>query len=113
MKKDELKDGLSNPCWNVMSAQDFQAALWLKASEELGFKFIAPFTLRDGNDTLTYLGLVPDFGGGTLIIFQEPLADLTIQEKLCKAARAHGYGFSCIELDKEYCREGIVEVLNE
>ena len=97
-----------------MSTRDFQIALWREASQDLGFEFVAPFTLPDGDETLTYLGLVPGFGctRGTLVIFGER-ADLERQDRLCRAAQAHGYGFSCIELDDEYDRAAMIEVLND
>jgi hypothetical protein len=42
----------------------------------LGIEFISPFTLRDGGDTLSYVGLVPRFGSkrGTAIILKSDLA---------------------------------------
>ena len=97
-----------------MSARDHQTQVWREASQDLNFEFVAPFTLPDGDDTLTYIGLLPGFGcaRGTLVIFDEPV-DLTQQGRLWRAAQAHGYGFSCIELDDEYDRAAMIEVLND
>ena len=43
---------------------------------ELGIEFVSPFTLRDGGDTLSYVGLVSRFGSkrGTAIILKSDLA---------------------------------------
>ena len=97
-----------------MSARDHQTQVWREASQDLGFEFVAPFTLPDGDDTLTYLGLLPEFGStlGTLVIFDEPV-DLARQSRLCRVASTHGYGYSCIELDAKYDRAGMIEVLDD
>ena len=53
-----------------MNALDHMTAVWRQAAQDLGFEFIAPFTLSDGDQTLSYLGLVPQFGSpkGMLVI---------------------------------------------
>jgi hypothetical protein len=50
-------------------------ARWREAADDLGFRFEAPFTLQDGNEALTYLGWLPQFGSdyGMLIITAEAL----------------------------------------
>jgi hypothetical protein len=97
-----------------VSTRDRQTQVWREASQDLGLEFIAPFTLPDGEDTLTYLGLLREFGGkrGTLIIFDE-LVDLENQSRLCGVAETHGYGFSCIELGSSYDRANMIELLKE
>ena len=47
-----------------------------------------------------------------LIIFDVPV-DLEMRGRLCRAAETHGYGFSCIELDSEYDRDEMIEVLQD
>jgi hypothetical protein len=93
---------------------ELQTKFWREASKDLGFVFTAPFTLPDQDETLAYLGLVSEFGSklGTLIIFQEDI-DLKKQQELCSVARAHGYGYSCIELDTKYNRSAMIDVLND
>ena len=45
-------------------------AVWREAAQDLAFEFISPFTLIDGAQTLSYLGLLPHFGGpkGMLVV---------------------------------------------
>jgi hypothetical protein len=69
--------------------------------------------LRDGDDTLSYVGLVPNFGSkqGTAIITEE---DLDKQTRLCKVAAEQGYGYSCLETDSdEYDRDSLIDMLCE
>jgi hypothetical protein len=96
-----------------MSPQEREAAAWREASRDLSIEFISPFTLKDGDDTLSYVGLVPRVGSkrGTAIIIEN---DLDRQARLCRVAEAHGYGVSCHGPDgSEYDRDVFIEVLND
>jgi hypothetical protein len=86
---------------------------WRKASRDLGFRFEAPFTLRDSSTSLTYLGWLPQFSGpsGMLIITADSLDE---QQRLMDAARARGFHYSCMSpSDDPYDREVIIDVLND
>jgi hypothetical protein len=96
-----------------MTEHELQTAIWREASRDLGFTFVSPFTLQDGDSTLTYLGLVPDFGAPTLIIFQPGPVDLGEQKRLRRAATAHGYGYSCVSVGPTYNRAGMIKLLND
>lgn len=85
-------------------------AVWRQAAEDLGFEFIAPFTLPDGHETLTYLGLVPQFGSpkGMLVILG------LHYDRHIRAAEQHGYGYSCFsEHSERYDRVSFIDVLND
>src|SRR5689334_10757702 len=86
---------------------------WREAADDLGFRFIASFTLEDAGETLTYLGWLPQFGSeyGMLIITSESLEE---QQRLMDAAKARGFGYSCMSAsDEPYDREVIIDVLND
>jgi hypothetical protein len=86
---------------------------WRQAFDDLGFRFEAPFTLEDAGETLRYLGWLPQFGGqyGMLIITSESLEE---QQRLMDAARARGFGYSCMSAsDEPYDREVTIDVLND
>lgn len=85
-------------------------AVWRQAAQDLGFEFIAPFTLPDGGQTLAYLGLVPQFGSpkGMLVIVG------LHADRHTRIAQQHGYGYSCFpEHSEPYDREGFIDVLND
>ena len=93
-----------------MSAHDHMTAVWRQAALDLGFEFIAPFTLPDGERTLSYLGLVPQFGSpkGMLVIVGLDYDDHV------RVAQQHGYGYSCFsEHSEPYDRESVIDVLND
>lgn len=96
-----------------MTPQQLEEALWRRVAQDLGIEFICPFTLRDAEETLSYVGLVPRFGStlGTAIITED---DLDKQGRLCRVAREQGYGYSCMETDSdEYDRDSFIEILCE
>ncbi|MEO6036370.1 MAG: hypothetical protein ABIQ35_14040 [Verrucomicrobiota bacterium] len=87
--------------------------VWREAARDLGFTFISPFTLPDGDDTLAYVGLVAEFGShrGTLIIEDSSGNE---QSRLMRIASDLGYGFSCMSMSHEpYDRDVKIELLNE
>ncbi len=84
--------------------------VWRQASQDLGFAFVAPFTLKDGQETLAYLGLVPQFGSpkGMLIIVGLDA------ERHGRVAIQHGYGYSCFSDHSDaYNREDFVDILSD
>ena len=86
---------------------------WREAARDLGFRFVAPFTLEDAGERLAYLGWLPQFGSdfGMLIITADSLDQ---QQRLMDAARARGFGYSCMSpSDEPYDREVIIDVLND
>jgi hypothetical protein len=96
-----------------MTPQEREAAAWREASRNLGIEFISPFSLNNGSETLSYVGLVPCFGSkrGTAVIIEE---DLEKQSRLCHVAAAQGYGYSCFGPDgSDYDRDVFIEVLND
>ncbi len=93
-----------------MNALDQMTAVWRQAAQDLGFEFIAPFTLSDGDRTLGYLGLVPQFGSpkGMVVIVGLHYDDHV------RIAEQHGYGYSCLsESSEPYDRESFIDVLND
>ncbi len=93
-----------------MNALDHMTAVWRQAAQDLGFEFIAPFTLPDGGRTLSYLGLVPQFGSpkGMLVIVGLHYDDHV------RVAQQYRYGYSCFsEHSEPYDREGFIDVLND
>ena len=102
--------GGSRITFGNMTAREHSTKRWLEAANDLGFKFIPDFTLQDGADNLTYLGLVPEFGGdrGMLIITERE------SSRHIRAAEQHGYGYSCMsEHFEPYDRDTYVELLND
>jgi len=86
---------------------------WREAADDLGFRFVAPFTLDHGGDTVAYLGWLPQFGSdyGMLIITCESLEE---QDRLMRIARERGFGYSCMSASSEgYDRAVTIEVLND
>jgi hypothetical protein len=86
---------------------------WQEAAHDLGFRFVAPFTLDDAGQTLMYLGWLPQFGGGhgMLIITAD---SLDAQQRLMDAARARDFAYSCMSAsDEPYDRDVIIDVLND
>lgn len=93
-----------------MSTHDHMTAVWRQAAQDLGFEFITPFTLPDGGQTLTYLGLVPQFGRrkGMLVIVGLHATHHA------RVAQQHGYGWSCLPASSDaYDRKGFVDMLND
>ena len=102
----------------IMTPLELTTALWREAARDLEFTFVTPFTLPDDHDTLSYLGLVAEFGSelGTLIISDEEPFDVERQSRFCRVATEHGYGYSCMSLISEpepYDREGFIQLLTE
>ena len=96
-----------------MTEREFTIEVWREAARDLGFTFIAPFTLPDGDDTLAYVGLVAEFGShrGTLIVEGGPSDE---QSRLLRVASDLGYGFSCMSMSYDpYDRDVTIEVLND
>ena len=86
---------------------------WREAAADLRFRFVAPHTLQDAGESLTYLGWLPQFGSdcGMLIISDESAQS---QRRLMDAAVARGFGYSCMTpCDEPYDREVTIEVLND
>lgn len=86
---------------------------WREPAADLGFRFVAPFTLEHAGETLTYLGWLPQFSSpyGMLIITVESLDE---QERLMDAARARGFHYSCMSpSDDPYDRDVVIDVLND
>lgn len=97
----------------IMTAKEFTIEVWREAARDLGFTFIAPFTLSDGDDELVNAGLVAEFGSerGTLIIEGENSPE---RDRLMRVALERGYGYSCLSMGYwPYNREGMIEVLND
>lgn len=96
-----------------MTEREFTIEVWREAARDLEISFTAPFTLRDGKDTLSYVGLVSEFGSdlGTLIIESENDPE---RDRLMRMALEHGYGYSCMSMSREpYDREVMIDVLND
>jgi hypothetical protein len=88
-------------------------AKWREAAEDLGFTLIAPFTLEERSETLTYLACLPQFGSarGMLVITD---SSLETQSRLSRAAAAHGFGYSCMSASAEpYDRDVMIAVLTD
>jgi hypothetical protein len=86
---------------------------WREAADDLGFRFVAPYTLQDAGESLAYLGWVPQFGTdyGMLIISEE--SD-QLQRRLIDAAAAQGFGYSCMTPSGEpYDRDVTIDVLTD
>ena len=86
---------------------------WREAANDLRFRFVAPYTLQDAGESLTYLGWFPQFGSdyGMLIISDESAQP---QRRLIEAAAERGFGYSCMTpSDEPYDREVITDVLND
>jgi hypothetical protein len=97
----------------MMTAKEFTVESWQEASKDLGFKFISPFDLKNGNEMLSYIGWLPDFGSrhGMLIIDD---ADRENRDRLMKAASTNKFGFSCMTMGYDaYDRCVTIEVLND
>ena len=93
-----------------MTAREHTTKVWQEAARELGFTFVPGFTLHDGTDTFTYLGLVEGFGSsrGMLVITEQDY------DPHVRAAEKQGYGYSCMsEHTEPYDRQTFVEVLND
>ena len=96
-----------------MTAKEFTVERWQEASKDLGFKFISPFGLKNGNEMLSYVGWLPDFGSrhGMLIIDD---ADCDNRHKLMNAAVKNNFGYSCMTMNYgAYDRTATIEVLND
>jgi hypothetical protein len=96
-----------------MTAREHTTQKWREASQDLGFDFLAPFTLPDGEDTLAYVGLVAEFGStrGTLIIDDSEKESMS---RLMRIASERGYGCSCMSMSYgAYDRKVFIELLNE
>ena len=96
-----------------MTAREHTTQKWREAFQDLGFDFIAPFTLLEGEDTLAYVGLVAEFGStrGTLIIDDSEKESMS---RLMRVASERGYGWSCMSMSYgAYDREVFIELLNE
>jgi hypothetical protein len=94
----------------VMNLVDQMTSVWRQASHDLGFEFVAPFALPDGERTLHYLGLVPQFGTskGMLVI-----VGLRADDHM-RVAQQNGYGFSCFhEHFEPYERDSFIDILND
>ena len=86
---------------------------WQEAAHDLGFRFVAPFTLNDAGQTLMYFGWLPQFSGGhgMLIITSDSLDS---QQRLMDAARARDFAYSSMSAsDEPYDRDVIIDVLND
>lgn len=92
-----------------MSASQAMLRNWRRAAEDLGFKFISPFVLRDGEDVFECFGHVAEFGSPRGMVLM-----LEYDERLCRAAQEQGFGFSCFpEADEPYDRDTFVDILND
>ena len=80
-----------------MNTLDHMTAVWRQAAHDLGFKLIAPFTLADEERTLSYPGLIPQFGSpkGMLVIVGLHYDDHV------RVAQQQGYGYSCFSEDSQ------------
>ena len=95
-----------------MTPEEYTVAQWREAAQDLGFRFVSPFTLEDQGETLSYLGWLPQFGSkhGMLIVTTD---DLDAQNRLLFVANARGFGVSAMSADSEpYNRAVTIEVLN-
>jgi hypothetical protein len=96
-----------------MTPEEYTVAQWREAAQDLGFRFVAPFTLEDQGQTLSYLGWLPQFGSdhGMLIVTTD---DLDAQNRLLFVADARGFGVSAMSTESNpYDRNGVIEVLND
>lgn len=87
-------------------------AQWRVAAHDLGFTFVAPFTLEHAGESLECLGWLPQFGSerGMLIITSRGEA----QSRRIQAAALLGYGYSCFDAsDEPYDRDVAIEVLTD
>ena len=98
----------------VNAVEKAQSA-WRTAAKELGFEFVAPFEIRDGDEAVRFHGYVRNFGGpkGAVFIVCE-----TFQEKVGPAllvAKKNGYFHSMIsaEVYRAFDREVFIEVLRD
>jgi hypothetical protein len=69
---------------------------WRTAAQELGFEFVAPYSLSAGSESIEYHGFVSGFGSPKGTVF---LASSTFEEDVSSAGRiaaSGGYFFSVI-----------------
>jgi len=91
----------------------FTIEVWREAAADLGFRFVAPFTLEDSGETLAYLGWLPQFSSphGMLII---TAGFGPLQDRLCKIAKDRGFDYSCMSASRDlYDRDDVIDVLND
>jgi hypothetical protein len=97
----------------MTAAEEHTATRWREAADDLGFKFISPFTLEDRGETLSYLGWLPQFGSeqGILIVTTE---DSALRNRQLFVADARGYAVSGMFAGfSPYDRNGTIKVLTD
>ena len=81
--------------------------LWLEASQDLGIRVTAPFTLGSSAGDVEFEAAVHDFGSS-----QGMLLMTDWDESKTAAAVAHGFGYSCMD-GGSYVRSDMIEVLRD
>jgi hypothetical protein len=87
-----------------------QVQSWEQAAADLGFRFLAPFTLESDGQRFEYFGHLPEFGSkrGMLVI----VGSYTPAQ--IGAATKHGFGYSCLSADSSpYYRDQFIEMLTD
>jgi hypothetical protein len=87
-----------------------QVRTWEQAAADLGFRFLAPYTLESEGKRIEYFGHLPDFGSkrGMLVIVGSYTADQL------EAAEKQGFGYSCLSADNSpYDRDQFIEMLKD
>jgi hypothetical protein len=83
--------------------------VWQHASEDLNFRFVSPFVLRDGDSERECFGFLPDFGSTRGLVVLTDHAST-----LWQLAQAQGVGFSCLtSSDAPYDRDSFIDMLND
>jgi hypothetical protein len=84
--------------------------VWKQTAQDLGFEFIVPFILSVGQETLTYLGVVPQFSRP-----KEMLVIVGLHaDRHMRVAKQNGFGFSCFSENFEpYDRQSFIDILDD
>jgi hypothetical protein len=89
---------------------------WTKASDELGFRIVAPYLLVCDSGVFECVAYLPDFGttNGMVIVQALPPEYLETPE-LWEAARAQGIGYSAVNVEvyESYDAEVFTEALRD
>jgi hypothetical protein len=85
-----------------------QSECWRSIADELGFRVIAPFIYTSSNGEVEFAAMLPDFGGESGIVTDPDWEKI---ELWTNNLRQDGFGFSCIEVDRN--ADGIIDVLQD
>jgi hypothetical protein len=89
---------------------------WMKASDELGFKFISPYSVTEDNKEYVFFAFIPKYGSpkGTIIdLIFAPAYEMS--NKTIEIANANGCLYSFINIDSiiDYNREYFLDIIED